>query len=286
MSRDLSSVTIVTVSFNSAAVLGNMLASVPDVCPVVIVDNGSTDVEQIRDLAERPRVKLIENGRNLGFGRACNAGAAAVKTEFMLFLNPDTVLAENTLEALLAAAAQHPNAGAFNPRILDDTGDRVMKRKSDLIPRSEYMPRSGPAAGDDLTILTGAAIFMRKRDFDKVGGFDPAIFLFYEDDDLAVRLRQNACPLVLVDGARVNHSGGASSSGPRIAVERVKAWHMGWSRLYTMQKHHRPLARSRAVGQALARIISPAMLSSKVRRVKRAAFLRGTLAALFGQPSH
>ena len=286
MTRDLSSVTIVTVSFNSAAVLGNMLASVPDVCPMVIVDNGSTDVAQIRELAERPLVTLIENGRNLGFGRACNAGAAAVTTEFILFLNPDTVLAEKSLDALLAAAAQHPKAGAFNPCILDDTGSRVMKRKSDLIPRSEYMPRSGPAASDELTILTGAAIFMRKRDFDKVGGFDPAIFLFYEDDDLAVRLRQNACPLVLVDDARVHHSGGASSSGPRIAVERLKAWHMGWSRLYTMRKHHRPLARSRAVGHALARTISPAMLSSRVRRVKRAAFLRGTLAALFGQPSH
>lgn len=286
MSHDLSSVTIVTVSFNSAAVLGDMLSSVPDVCPVVIVDNGSTDVAQIRDLAQRPLMKLIENGQNLGFGRACNAGAAAVTTEFILFLNPDTVLAENTLDALLAAAAHHADAGAFNPRILDDTGDRVMKRKSDLIARSEYMPRSGPAAGDELTILTGAAIFMRKRDFDKVGGFDPAIFLFYEDDDLAVRLRQNACPLVLVDDARVHHSGGASSSGPRIAVERLKAWHMGWSRLYTMRKHRRPLARSRAVGHALARSISPAMLSSKVRRVKRTAFLRGTLAALFGKPSH
>ncbi len=286
MTGDLSSVTIVTVSFNSAPVLGDMLASVPDVCPVVIVDNGSTDVAQIRDLAQHPRVKLIENGQNLGFGRACNAGAAAVTSEFLLFLNPDTLLEEHCLDALLDAAAQHPQAGAFNPGILDDAGNRVMKRKSDLIPRSEYMPRSGPAAGNELTILTGAAIFMRKRDFDKVGGFDPAIFLFYEDDDLAVRLRHNACPLFLVDNAHVHHSGGASSSGPRIAVERLKAWHMGWSRLYTMRKHRRPLARSRAVGHALARSVSPAILFSRVRRVKRTAFLRGTLAALFGQPSH
>lgn len=286
MTVDPSSVTIVTVSFNSAAVLGDMLASVPDVCPVVIVDNGSTDVAQIRDLAARPRVTLIENGQNLGFGRACNIGAAAVTSEFLLFLNPDTILDESALDALLAATARHPGAGAFNPRILDDAGHRVMKRKSDLIPRSEFMPRTGPAANDGLTILTGAAIFMRKRDFDEIDGFDPAIFLFYEDDDLAVRLRQNDQPLVLVDDAQVHHAGGASSSGPRLAAERFKAWHMGWSRLYTMRKHHRPLARSRAVGHALARTISPAMLSSRVRRVKRAAFLRGTFAALFGQPSH
>ncbi|PVA09777.1 glycosyltransferase family 2 protein [Pelagivirga sediminicola] len=286
MRQDLSDVTIVTVSFNSAAVLGNMLASVPDVCPVVIVDNGSADMEQIRNLAKRPHGKLIENGQNLGFGRACNTGAAAATTQFILFLNPDTVLGEKTLEILLAAAAQHPEAGAFNPRILDDTGDRVLKRKSDLIPRSEHMPRGGPPAGGELAILTGAAIFMRKRDFDKIGGFDPAIFLFYEDDDLAVRLRQNTCPLILVDDARVSHIGGGSSSGPRIAVERLKAWHMGWSRLYTMRKHHRPLARSRAVGHALARIISPAMLFSRLRFVKRTAFLRGTLAALFSRPSH
>ena len=68
--------TVVTVAHNSASVLPAMLASVPAGVPVIVVDNGSRDSAEIAEVTERHGAKLIRNGENAGFGRACNQGAA------------------------------------------------------------------------------------------------------------------------------------------------------------------------------------------------------------------
>ena len=72
-----------TVSYNSSNLLVSMLASVPTVTPVVIVDNGSEDSEALMDLEKRPNTQIIYNKVNVGFGAACNIGAKFSKTEFI-----------------------------------------------------------------------------------------------------------------------------------------------------------------------------------------------------------
>lgn len=273
-------VTIVTVSYNSAAVLAPMLASCPQGVPVVVVDNASSDMSGIRAVTARHGATLIENPENLGFGTACNIGAARAETEFILFLNPDATLAETTLDQLLATADAHPDASAVNPVTLGENGAPALKRKSDLIPKSEFLSRQVPDRDRRIPTLNGAAFLVRTCAFRGIGGFDPNIFLFFEDDDLGERLRQSCGPLMLSHAAQVIHDAGNASSGPRLAGEVFKAWHMGFSRLYTMRKHHRPLARTRALTHALLRVLSPTLFFSKSHRAKRIAFLRGTFAAL------
>lgn len=277
-------ITIVTVAYNSAGILGEMLASCPAGLPVIIVDNASGDRDRLRDITSGHGARLIENPENLGFGVACNIGADQADTEFLLFLNPDARLMPDTLDRLLAAAAAHPKAAAFNPLVTNEAGQPVIKRKSDLIPRTDYLPRGAPAQDTEVAMLHGSALLVRRQAFRQIGGFDPGIFLFYEDDDLAVRLRRNCGTLMIAPAARIEHAGGGSSAGPRLQGEAFKSWHMGYSRLYTMRKHRRPLARTRAVLHAFTRVLSPALIFSKLRRVKRLAFLRGTFAALLQQP--
>lgn len=268
-------VTIVTVCYNSEAVLPAMLASVPEGARVIIVDNASKTRDGVRAIATRHGARLIEMDANMGFGVACNAGAAAAETEFVLFLNPDAALRPGALEALRDAARRYPQAAAFNPRITHEDGSVHFKRRSNLLPRREWLPRGWPEAEGEVPVLVGSAIFITKANFDAVGGFDPHIFLYYEDDDLSLRLRRAIGPLIFVPGAEVMHMGGASSARS-VAVARIKGHHLGRSRVYAAVKHGVAWGRTAAVFDAVLGAVSPLVLISKRKRAKEWARLAAT----------
>lgn len=272
-------ITVVTVAHDSLDVLPAMLASLPEGVPAVIVDNASRDAEALAELARRHPARLIRNEDNAGFGVACNAGAAEATTEFLLFLNPDARLGPGALGALMRAADAHPEASAFNPAITDGRGRPYFKRGSVLLPASARLPAGRPGADREVPVLTGAAFFVRRGAFEAVGGFDPAIFLYHEDDDLALRLRAAAGPLRFVAGAHVRHEAGTSTRRTP-ASAAFKAYHMGRSRVYAARKHGLPGAGGRALASALGQLASPLTVLSARRRAKQAAFLRGVLSAL------
>lgn len=271
-------VTIVSVCFNSLAVLPGMLASVPFGCPVVLVDNGSDDIGAVAELAARHGARLIRNETNRGFGAACNQGAAVAETEFLLFLNPDAALAPGALTALVAGADRYPDASGFNPRIAGPGGRPYFKRSSNLMPRAERMPRGWPAADREVTVLFGGALMVRRAAFEAIGGFDARIFLYHEDDDLSRRLRAQAGPVMFLRDPLVEHLGGRSSArSPQNAALKARA--MGRSRVYAMAKHGIPLAFWRSLATALVQLVSPVVLVSRRKRAKQWAFFRGVLSA-------
>lgn len=272
---------IVTVCYRSMAVLPDMLRTVPDGVPVVLVDNAGEDADDaLRALAERHGARLIVNAANRGFGVACNQGAAELDTEFLLFLNPDAALSPDALPVLEAAMDAYPKASAMNPRLRNARGAPYFRRRTGLAPRSEAMPRGWPPADCEVPVLSGAALFVRRRDFEAVGGFDPAIFLYHEDDDLSRRLRAQCGPLMFIRGAEAHHLQGRSTARSA-EVAAFKAWHMGRSRVYATRKHGRPFAFGHALGAALAGILSPDNLFSRRRRAKSWHFLRGVAAEGF-----
>jgi N-acetylglucosaminyl-diphospho-decaprenol L-rhamnosyltransferase len=269
-------VTTVSVTHNSTRVIGDMLGSVPRGCPVVIVDNASTDLDALKRIASPYGARIVANSKNVGFGPACNQGAAEATTEFLLFLNPDARLERDTLELLVAAARRYPAASAMNPRIVEGDGRAYFKRGSVLLSRGAQLARGWPQEDREVPVLSGAALFVRRSHFEAVGGFDSAIFLYHEDDDLSLRLKQQCGPLMFIRDAAVHHAGGASSArSPEVAA--LKAMHMGRSRVYAARKHGRPFAFSRALVQALAQVIAPDALLLRRKRAKQRAFLRGVL---------
>lgn len=283
MSSASDRVTIVTVAYNSTGVLPSMLGSLPAGTPVVIVDNASRDRNALIPLAQERGARLLLNDVNLGFGRACNLGAAGAQTEFLLFLNPDASLHPDTLDQLCLAADRYPGAVAFNPRMIDDDGHPAFKRSCHLLPRHQWMPKGWPARDTVLTVLSGAAYFVRRADFEAVGGFDPNIFLFFEDDDLSLRLRKRG-DLMFVRAAQVTHTGGAASTpDPRILA--FKSWHFGYSRIYAARKHGLRLAYPRTLVRAIPRALSPVAWFSARERAERWAYLRGTTHAWLDRPN-
>ena len=270
---------IVSVCYNSMSVLPDMLASIPKNIPVVLVSNAGENADSsLAKLAESHDATLIVNKVNKGFGTACNQGADILKTELLLFLNPDAVLKPNALDALLTAVDLFPDAVAFNPRIISSSGIPFFKRRSPLLPRSKNMARGWPKTDCEVTILSGAALLVRRSIFEKAGGFDPAIFLYHEDDDLALRLCKNYGKLYYVYDALVMHMEGRSSERtPETAA--LKAWHMGRSRVYATKKHDRPMPFTHALIMALMQLLSIDVIIFRRKRAKQLAYLRGVISS-------
>jgi N-acetylglucosaminyl-diphospho-decaprenol L-rhamnosyltransferase len=275
----LARTTVITVTYNSAVDLPDMLASIPAGFPTIIVDNASADRDALRPLCARFGAQLLENAENTGFGRGCNAGAARAETEFLLFLNPDASLAPDTIAELESAADRYPKVSAMNPRIANADGSAFFKRRSTLLPKSQWMPRGSPTADAAVSVLSGAALFVRRADFQAVGGFDPAIFLFHEDDDLSLRLAQARGPLMFIHTALVRHIGGRTTDDSP-ASARFKAFHYARSRVYTARKHSRPQPFLRALLYASRNLLAPDMLFSARRRAKNWGYFKGVLSTL------
>lgn len=274
---------LVVVTYNSGPILGAFIRSVPDYVRAIVVDNGSSD--DTVEVATAAGVRVIEVGDNVGYGNACNIGAAAGTASLLLFANPDIRFEQGAIEAFVSAAAVHPGA-AFNPRIY--TGSRRrFRRRSRLLPASEHWQGEAPDADCVIPVLHGACMLIRREHFDKVGGFDPRIFLFHEDDDLSISLRRAGVELRLAANALINHDEG-NSSARSARSGRIKGEAMGRSLVYVMQKHGLHLDVPAERRKIWLRFLSPHVLLSNARRSKLLGFLRGLgvgPSGQFGSPS-
>jgi N-acetylglucosaminyl-diphospho-decaprenol L-rhamnosyltransferase len=268
-------VAVVSVAYGSAQVLPGMVESLPAGTPVIIVDNGPDD--GLRDWAMARGITVIVPAENLGFGRACNLGAQSATADFVLFLNPDARLDPDALHLLLSAATDFPKASAFAPMLRGDDGHLDFKRRS-FLKRADQAPRSpGP---DPMAVpsLSGAVLLIRRAAFEAVGGFDPAIFLYYEDDDLAFRLRRDQGPLMLVPAAVAHHASGQSTP-PSAALSRFKGYHWARSRVYVARKHGLPHPWFNAMKNALWHMVRPKSLGDPERRSEAIGRLKGAWSA-------
>ena len=269
-----SRVSIVCVTHESGNVIGDLLTSVAGRCPVVVVDNAASDAGLIADLATRSGATFIASERNLGFGAACNLGSAATSTEFVFFVNPDARLMAGALEEMLATFDRHPACVAASPRLIDLDGRSLFKGRSVLLQRSQWITE--PDCDGVVPVLSGAAFFVRRKQFEASGGFDERIFLYHEDDDLSIRLRKGESELRYVRDAVVVHAGGMGSSRS-VAIARRKGWCMGRSRIYAARKHGLPFAVPEAVASATIQCLNPELIWSPMKRAKQWSFLCGVV---------
>jgi GT2 family glycosyltransferase len=278
-------VAVVFVTYNSAGVIGRAVASVPAGCAVVIVDNASPEGTAWRSGLVRP-AEFVAMGRNAGFGTACNAGARVARARYVLFLNPDAVLEPDSLARLLDAARRYGAPGVFMPTIVGEDG-KAMRKEGSVFEPVPRRARLGPneVAGDYCTrFVHGAAFMMERAAFLELGGFDEAIFLYHEDDDLSLRLVERRIPITVVADALVVHAGGGAST-PSLAhtfrVNRAKKR----SELYLYAKYRRSRSRVQDAAVLLGGCLLAALLLDPHRFMIRAGKLAGVLGAKGAGPS-
>lgn len=261
---------LIVITYNSARVLGTFLASLPASVSAIVVDNASSD--ETVALAAAAGAKVVELKNNIGYGGACNVGASTGKAPFLLFVNPDIRFETGAIKVLLAAAEAHPNA-VFNPR-LHHGSRRHFRRWSRLLPKSDFWQGPPPEVDCEIPVLSGACIFIRREHFERIGGFDPDIFLFHEDDDLSLRLRQAGVELRIANKAIVDHAEG-NSSARSVDSGRIKGEAMGRSLVYVMNKHKRPLSVPGELLRSYLKLLLPHVLFNAARRSKLRGFIRG-----------
>jgi GT2 family glycosyltransferase len=225
------------VSHHSAEVLPSCLdALAREGVGVLLVDNASTDLSAA--LAEQRGARVLRNRRNEGYGRANNAGVRATGGAFVLICNPDVTLDLGAVAALLLAAERYPDAGLYAPRLVEPDGRVFFQPRSLLAPVSAGAP--GAPEGDACAPFLSGACFLIRRDlFLDLRGFDPNIFLFYEDDDLCRRVADRGLALVHVHDAVARHGRGRSSA-PRPGRIFASRWHQAWSKAYVARKYDLP----------------------------------------------
>ena len=195
---------------------------------IIVTDNGSTDgsVEMIRQAF--PKVRIVQNGVNIGFGPANNAGVAAASGDYVLILNPDTVVHSGALQKMIAFASQHSEAGAFGCRVLNTDGSlqgtaqpeptllryaiialnmRWMGWLSDRFHADSYPGWDGRTERT-IGFQAGCALLVQRTLFQSIGGFDPRFLHQFEDADLCRRLRQSGHPILFCPDAEITHIGG------------------------------------------------------------------------------
>jgi GT2 family glycosyltransferase len=263
---------IVVVSFNTRDVLRECLLSVYREVgslhvQVIVVDNASTDGSPAMIEREFPEVELIRNEINLGFGSANNVGIQSARGRYVVLLNSDAFLTEGSLDRSVTHMNDNPRVGLGGGRLVGRDGSWQPSARmfptvlSDLIvhsglaarfPRSRFFGRADRTWADEMEAaevdwVPGAYSIIRSNVLAATGPFDPRFFLYYEEVDLCIRIKQNGFSIWYWPDIAVVHLGGESSRQIRsLEMSRTGGQLLLWrmrSMLLYYRKHHGPVAR-------------------------------------------
>jgi GT2 family glycosyltransferase len=194
---------------------------------VIVVDNNSNDGKADAFVASFPHVKFILQEDNAGFSKACNRGAKEAKGDWLLFLNPDTILQPDNLNKLLEKASANPEWKLIGIRQLNDKGKDThphglflkwwnvwgpVRSLERLIKGSKFSKQylsTAPVTYPDW--ISGSFVLIRKNDFESLGGWDERFWMYCEDMDLSKRAANKGWLRVMYNETQCVHSHGGSS---------------------------------------------------------------------------
>ena len=247
-------VSIIIVNYNGADVIIECLESL---CTnlkqisyeIIVVDNASQDGSPESIIRQFSKVILLQQPKNLGFGAANNIGVNHARGEFIFFLNSDTVLINDILPTLIAKINQSPQVGIIGPKLLNSDGSFQFSVSKEISILGEFQTLQqvkqyrNPATRSTLAqiygyeqnvdIVVGAAMLMRRSLFKEVGGFDESFFMYFEESDLCKRVRDLGYTILYTPEANLIHLGGYSVA----KVAGVMATEYRRSQCYYYQKH-------------------------------------------------
>lgn len=226
----MKTLSIIILSFNVRKLILDSLASIPDHkdWEIVVPDNGSTDgsVEEIKK--KFPKVKIIENGKNLGFAAGNNVGIRQSVGEYVLLLNPDTLVYPGSIETVLEYMKKHSDVGAATCRVelpdgsLDYSSHRGFPDPAGsllhfvgLKNMSSYTNQIIPDHTHEIDSLTGAFALIRRIAGDQVGWLDEDYFWNGEDLDFCYKLKQSGWKIVFMPETKITHFKGSSAKASR-----------------------------------------------------------------------
>jgi GT2 family glycosyltransferase len=236
--------TIIIVNWNTREMLKGCLESIRqnnDIqkIKIIVVDNASKDGSFEMVQTEFPEVNLINSGGNIGFGRANNLAILYANASLVLFLNPDTVVMQGTLEGMVDFMKSHPSVGAmsckitYGPSQIETIGTdgeahtlglqwfpspftellQMLFLSDKMIQKlKEYLPYKDPNKSGYVSKLYGTCLMVRRGVLEQVGYFDERFFMYGEDVDLCRRITDAGWKLYYMSEVKIAHLVGGAES--------------------------------------------------------------------------
>lgn len=218
--------------------LDALLSTLPEECEVIVVDDASPDATQALLASYGEAIRALTLAENVGYARACNAGAALAAHELLLFLNNDIEPLSGWLQALCRYAQCHPAADVLGAKLLYPTGcvqHAGVVIGQDGYPHNLYagLPANHPAVDHSraLQAVTGACMLVRRAAFERVGGFDEQYLNSLEDVDLCLRVGENGGEVRYCHDAVLVHLESASRGRHERFERSVQRYRERWREL-------------------------------------------------------
>jgi GT2 family glycosyltransferase len=228
---------VIIVNYNVKYFLEQCLCSIEQAAgdidhEVIVVDNASTDGSTEYITERFPKVKWIASKENNGFSKGNNIAFAQAKGEYILMLNPDTIVTREALEGCISFMDQHTEAGACGVYMLRTDGTFApesrralptpfvafckMSGLSKLFPKSRtlgryYMQHLDKNKENHIDIMSGAYMFLRHSTIKETGTLDETFFMYGEDIDLCYRIKKAGWKIIYYGESKITHLKGASS---------------------------------------------------------------------------
>jgi GT2 family glycosyltransferase len=231
MAEGKSSISIVIISFNVERLLKECIESVycettETPFDIWVIDNHSRDnsVQMLKD--NFPNIHLIENDRNLGFPKANNQAIVKSTSDYILLLNPDTIVQDGAIDKMVRFMDEHPDVGVSGCRVLNEDGSLQLACRrsiptpkvafyrltglSRLFPHSKTMARYNltyldPNTPHEVDAVSGAFLVIRKKVVDAIGVLDENFFIYGEDMDWCIRAKKAGWKVMYYPHARIVH---------------------------------------------------------------------------------
>lgn len=280
----LAEVTVSIVAYNSRRVLQAALPQLSALPQLTIVDNASSDGTMEWVAENLPRARVLRQAVNIGFGRAHNLAVSQCTTPYALLLNPDCHIEAAAIAALVDCAQRYPDALLVAPLLVYPDGRaqenhrRFFHQKAG--PRRPYQAPDGDLCTD---MISGAVLLVNVMAFRRFGGFDPWFFLYWEDEELCIRARQQHLACVLCHSAVACHVAQTSST-PNLRTSFIRHYSYTSSKLYLRRKLGEPvmLLVARGLGTVLSSVLAlltSALLGKREKMIRSAARITAVLTA-------
>lgn len=260
-------IAVIIVNYNAGRILTQCVQGVlQQTQQVLVIDNASSDsslLELESSFSADNHLRIIRLNNNAGFAAGCNTGLGAATQPYMLFLNPDCILQENSLQRMLHVMESDPRIGMIGGYLVNPDGSeqgggrraiptpwRAFVRAFGLHRLEKYWPRLFfdfhldkqplPQTPIEVEAISGALMLVRRQAIDDVGPWDEQYFLHCEDLDWCMRFKQKNWKIVFVPDAPVVHFQGTCS--------RARPYFVSWHKHKGMLRFYRKFFRQRYPG--------------------------------------
>lgn len=194
---------------------------------IIVVDNDSNDGAGEKITTSFPSVKWIYNSTNEGFGRANNLGAKEAKGKYLLFMNSDMLIPENTINNCLIFMVENPNIGVLGPKLLNEDGSfqkstyNYIGDHQEILKNNLLLDKLMNFKTPSLKAVMGSFMIIPNHVFKEVNGFDPDFFMYCEELELCSRINKKGYQIVYFDEEYAIHKHGGSSTASNWVVKQT-----------------------------------------------------------------